>query len=203
MNDHVRIAARTGLAIDLEAGDQLRVVNTHGGQVVDTWAFAREDSSEYLSMEHTRAALERLVPRAGDPLLSNKRRPLLRMVQDTSPGIHDTLIAACDPERYRTLGVHGDHANCADNMNAALTAVGQPPRPVPPPLNLFMHVAWDPVGELTWHPAPADPADAVTLEALAPVWLVLSACPMDVNAINGHSPRGVDVERMSARAAAV
>ncbi len=55
-------------------------------------------------MEHTRAALRRLVPRVGDAIYSTRRRPLVTLVQDTSPGVHDTLIAACDPERYRLLG---------------------------------------------------------------------------------------------------
>ncbi|MEU5282165.1 urea carboxylase-associated family protein [Streptomyces asoensis] len=196
MSSSIRIAARTGTAIELQAGDRLRIINTHGGQVVDTWAFAIQDLNEHLSMEHTRAALERLVPRAGDSLFSNRRQPLLRMTEDTSPGNHDTLIAACDPERYRSLGVTSEHANCADNMRTALATVGKPSCFVPTPLNLFMHVTWDQRGELTWRPAPACPADAVTLEALQPVWLVLSACPMDVNAINGHNPQGVDIQRV-------
>ncbi|UTP28203.1 urea carboxylase-associated family protein [Streptomyces rapamycinicus NRRL 5491] len=156
---------------------------------------------EHLSMEHTRTALERLVPRPGDALVSNYRRPLVRLAEDTSPGIHDTLIAACDPERYRSLTAGDDHANCADNMRAALAAVGEAPPPVPPPLNLFMHVAWNADGDLSWLPAPARPGDAVVLEALVPIWLVLSACPMDINAINRYSPRDVDVERIRSTAA--
>jgi uncharacterized protein YcgI (DUF1989 family) len=42
--------------------------------------------------------------------------------QDDTPGVHDMLIAACDPERYEGLGVSG-HASCADNLLRAL-----PPR---------------------------------------------------------------------------
>ncbi len=40
--------------------------------------------------------LKRLIPRVGDPLYSSDRRPLLTLVADTSPGIHDTLMASCD-----------------------------------------------------------------------------------------------------------
>ncbi|HJS96917.1 MAG TPA: urea carboxylase-associated family protein, partial [Solirubrobacteraceae bacterium] len=108
------LPARQGVAVPLRAGQRLRIVNTHGGQVVDTWALARPDASEYLSMEHTRTSLGKLMPAAGDHLYSSRRRPLLTLVEDTSPGTHDTLIAACDPERYRLLGADDGHANCAD-----------------------------------------------------------------------------------------
>src|SRR3546814_4940061 len=41
----------------------------------------------------------------GDILYSNRRRPILTLVEDSSPGIHDTIIAACDSNRYKFLGV--------------------------------------------------------------------------------------------------
>lgn len=51
-------------------------------------------------MEHTRAGIMRLIPRAGDKLLTNKRRPILTVMEDTC-GVHDTLISACDAYRYQ------------------------------------------------------------------------------------------------------
>ena len=51
-------------------------------------------------MEHTRAGIMRLIPRAGDKLLTNKRRPILTVMEDTC-GVHDLLIAACDVYRYQ------------------------------------------------------------------------------------------------------
>ena len=35
----------------------VEVVNTHGEQVADTWAFVRHDLREFTSMEHTRTTL--------------------------------------------------------------------------------------------------------------------------------------------------
>lgn len=58
-----------------------------------------------MSWEHGRAWLSALIPQAGDPLISNRRRPIMTLTADTSPGIHDTLMAACDLFRYMTLGV--------------------------------------------------------------------------------------------------
>ena len=56
------IPARRGKAALAKKGQHVRVVNTHGSQVVDTWAFVAGDPAEFMSMEHTRANLEKLVP---------------------------------------------------------------------------------------------------------------------------------------------
>ena len=80
-------------------------------------------------MEHTRVALGRLIPRIGDCLLQQRAPPLMTISADTSPGIHDTLMASCDQARYRLLGHQGYHDNCQDNFAAALRALDlEPPR---------------------------------------------------------------------------
>lgn len=185
------LPAREGIAVPLRAGERLRIINLHGGQVVDTWALARDDVREYLSMEHTRTSLGKLVPGAGDQLFSSWRRPLLKLAEDTSPGVHDTLIAACDRERYRMLGVDGYHANCADNFRRALSLRGIEADYVPSPLNLFMHIPWREDGGLEFLASPARAGDYVTLQALTEVTVVLSCCPMDVNPINAGGPKDV------------
>jgi uncharacterized protein len=193
---HTTIPAGHGRAFRLDAGQRLRVATTEGGQVVDTWALALPDLDEWMSMEHTRGRLLAISPRAGDELFSNRRRPILRFVQDTSPGVHDTLIAACDQERYSQLGHEGSHRNCADNFRAALAELGYVAPPVPAPLNVFMRIPVAADGTLSFEPSPAGPGDAVTLEAVRDVVVVLSACPQDLVPINGASMRptvvGVD-----------
>jgi uncharacterized protein YcgI (DUF1989 family) len=188
------LPAREGIAVPLRAGERLRITNLHGGQVVDTWALARADVREYLSMEHTRTSLGKLVPAAGDHLYSSRRRPLLTLVEDTSPGVHDTLIAACDRERYAQLGAEGYHANCADNFRRALSLRGIEADRVPSPLNLFMNIGWDEAGTLDFRPSPARAGDYVTLQAAVDVTVVLSACPMDLNPINTGGPVDVSLE---------
>jgi hypothetical protein len=90
----VEIPARQGRAFALRASQRLRLVNTHGSQVADFWAFAADDPREYLSMEHVRTALRRLTPWPGDVLVSNRCEALLTLLADSSPGVHDTLIAS-------------------------------------------------------------------------------------------------------------
>jgi uncharacterized protein len=182
------LPARAGRAVRLAAGQSLRIVNTHGTQVVDTWAFAAHDLSEFLSMEHMRAYIDRIRPKPGDPLVSNHRRPILTLVEDTSPGIHDTLIAACDIHRYRNLGVEGYHENCADNLRAGMALLGLVPPEVPSPLNLWMNIPVDVEGAIFWRPTVAQPGDYVVLRAELDCIVALSACPQDIICINGHQP---------------
>lgn len=129
------IPARNGAAVALLTGQSIKVINTHGTQVVDTFAFTTDTvkstmsppAKQYLSMQHTRASLNKTIPQPGDTLTSNERKPMVTLVEDTTGGIHDTLIAACDRWRYEELGAKGYHENCADNMDAALRSLGMPP----------------------------------------------------------------------------
>jgi hypothetical protein len=180
------LKARHGTAVPLAAGERLQIINREGGQVVDWWALAHpsDGEDEYASMEHTRAALRRLVPRVGDAMFSTRRRPLLTLTEDTSPGVHDTLIAACDPARYRLLGGAPDHPSCAQNFAAAIAEHGRSLPRAPSPLNLFMAIPWSQDGELEFAPSPAQAGDSVTFQAEIDVLVVLSACPMDLNPIN-------------------
>lgn len=181
-------------AIPLATDRRLTVVNVDGGQVVDFWAIVADRPDEHLSMEHTRVALAKLVPQAGDKLVSSSRRPILELSQDTSPGIHDTLMAACDPQRYRLLGATLPHANCAENFDHALTTRGLRSPALPSPLNLFMSVVWDTDGTLEFRPSPARARDQVTFTALIDVVVVVSICPMDVNPINRDAPPDARIE---------
>lgn len=184
-----------GYALAMNAGQRVHIVNTLGHQVVDTWALS-PDGTRRLSMSHTRLAIGRIGPRTGDVLVDDARQPMLRLVEDDSLAEHDTLIPACDAQRYRSLGYEGDHASCADNYFAAVRPFGIPtPHQVPDPLNLFMAVPVSADGRLTLEPSVAPAGTKVVVEAVRDVLLVLSACPQDMVAINGADsrPRLVDV----------
>ena len=190
-----QIPARKGVAVRLSAGQGLRVINTHGHQVVDTWSFALDPAAdqetpldEPMSMEHSRTAVRRSILRVGDSYLTWRRRPILTVVSDTSPGIHDTLVAACDQTRYAQLGHEGPHDNCADNLVAALAALGFVTGRTPSPLNLFMNIPIAEGGALDWCEPVSRPGDAITFKAEIDQVAVFSACPMDLVPINGPGP---------------
>jgi uncharacterized protein YcgI (DUF1989 family) len=97
---------------------------------------------------------------------------MLTVIEDTSEGIHDTLIGACDRYRYTFLGVAGHHDNCADNLQLALHELHFACVHVPSPLNLFMHIPWDEAGGLQFVPPPARCRAAMS--SSAPKWTLSS-----------------------------
>lgn len=188
----LEVPAGQGRAVWVRAGDTVHVIDVDGAQVGDVFAFATADVTEHLSASHTRTATGRLFPRIGEQFVTNRRRPILTLAADTSPGVHDMLIAACDAERYRTLGVD-DHASCAANLRLALAEHGLTASVIPQPVNVFMNIPVHADGELRWLPAVSDPGDAITFVAEMDCVVVVSACPMDLNAINGERPTSLAI----------
>ena len=181
----IEIPARRGKAARLRQGQSVRLVNTHGTQVVDTWAFRADDVAEFMSMEHSRVALGHIIPAVGDTLVTNSRRPILTLTEDNSGGVHDTLFAACDRWRYELLGCEGYHDNCTDNLAAALAELGLKPPETPAPLNLFMNIPVVDGNRVEIRPPVSTPGSHVTLRAEMDCIVAFSACPQDVVPVNG------------------
>lgn len=194
MSVRYEVPARGGKAIALKQGQSLRIINTHGHQVVDMWAFNADDLNEFLSMEHMRAAISRIRPRPGDKLVTNRRRAILTLVEDTSPGIHDTFIAACDIYRYQGLGCKDYHDNCADNLFAGMAALGLRPFDVPSPLNLWMNIPIAADGSIDWLEPVSKAGDYVVFRAEMHCIVAMSACPQDIVRINAGRPVEVHYE---------
>jgi len=185
MPNVTEIPARRGKAVQLVQGQSVKIINTFGQQVVDTWAFNAHDSGEFMSMEHTRIFIEKIIPGVGDALVTNHRRPILRLTEDTSGGIHDTLVAACDRWRYELLGVTGYHDNCTDNLAQGLGDLGLIPPETPAPLNLFMNIPVVDGKRIEVLPPVSTPGSYVTLRAEMDCIVAFSACPQDIVPVNG------------------
>ncbi len=181
----ITIPARKGKAARVAKGQSIKVINTLGEQVVDAWAFNADDLGEFMSMEHTRVSLVAIIPEVGDALVTNQRRAILTLTEDTSSGIHDTLMAACDVHRYRMLGCTGYHDNCTDNLYASMAELGLTPPEVPSPLNLFMNIPVTEGRRLDFLPPENKPGDYVVLRAEMDCIIVFSACPQDMVPVNG------------------
>ena len=194
--DRYVVPPRCGRAVRLEAGDRLTIHNPTGSQVCDFWAFTLPDMHEFLSMEHLRTALGRTIPRPGDGLVTNLREPLMAFIEDSSPGIHDTIIAACDRARYEQLGASGYHANCTDNLAMALQAIGLSAPEVPAPFNIWMNIPVESDGAFRWEAPVASAGDHVVFQAKRSCVAVMSACPQDMTPINGvdASPTSLSFE---------
>ncbi len=182
----IMVPASHGKAARLKKGQKLKIINTHGSQVVDFWAFNAADMHEFMSMEHARVYLMQIMPKVGDDLVTNKRRPIVRLVEDTTPGLHDMLFAACDVYRYQLQGAEGYHRNCTDNFHEALGELGITAPELPQPLNLFMNVPIEDGYKMVVEPPTCQPGQYVIFEAAMDMVAVLTSCAQDMVPVNGE-----------------
>jgi len=193
----VVVPPREGRAVRVPRGQRFRVVDLEGHQCGDLFAYVADDVREYASAEHTRVHVDRLFPRPGEDFVTNRRRPILHFEADDTPGVHDMLIAACDPPRFTGLGVEGWHASCQENLQRAMAGLGHDDVEIPQPINLFTNIGLGPDRELVWGPALTRPGDAVTLRAELDAIVVLSACPQDIVVINECRPGPLALELLA------
>ena len=185
MSDVQNLPASSGTAFLIQKDQIVKIINTHGRQVVDFWALNPANPAEYLSMSHNHAIHRKLRFKAGDTLYSSISQPILSWVDDTSKGDHDTLISACNPLRYEKMGVKGWHASCAENYQKAVKGLDEAsisqerkerlPVTPPTPLNLFMNVNVDEEGGIFFRAPTSKEGDCVAFKALMDVIIVLSA----------------------------
>jgi len=196
------IPARLGAHAPLRAGQKIKITNTYGKQVIDFWALETASPTTYLSLSHTRGTLQKLIPSVGDSLFSNTRQPMLTMLEDTTPGIHDTLFAACDAQRYVQLGVKGYHHSCSENLHNEAKEAGVELRDdwTPDPFNLFMNIPVGALdrkeggGKLGMEPPTSEKGQYVVFEAKMDCTVFMSACPQDLIPINGTGPMDAEFE---------
>jgi uncharacterized protein YcgI (DUF1989 family) len=177
------VPAQSGRAVRAGRGDLVAVTDVNGRQVGDMWAVDAADQGRWLSAGHTRDRCERLFPAVGEDFRDQRGDPVLRLAADTSPGVHDMLLPACDPAMYTARGLPG-HPNCRDNFLAAAAAAGLSLPVVPDPVNLFQNSGPRPDGRLVIATAASRPGDAIAFLALREVVIIVTACAVDYPPLN-------------------
>jgi uncharacterized protein YcgI (DUF1989 family) len=192
--ERIVVPASEGRGVRLRAGQRYRVVDLEGGQIGDMFAFKADDVSEYAAAEHTRVYNGRLFPKVGEHFVTNRRRPILLFEADTSPGIHDMMIAACDPTRYRELGVQGWHPSCQENLQKALAALGVGRTEIPQPINVFQNTPALANGEIDYRFAETKAGDYAQFRTEMDCYVVVTACAQDLMPVNGTGPTPMAID---------
>lgn len=178
------------LAFPVKEGQLLQITDVQGKQVADMVAFNRHDIKEFLSPSHTRAINNSLMLIQGMTLYSNRRNPMLVLIEDTV-GRHDILFPSCDPRRYLDdYGIEG-HPNCRDNFYSVLKEYGVEYDYIPDPVNWFMNVGLKARGEFEIREPLSERNDYVLLKAMMDLIVAVSACPQDQNACNAFNPTDI------------
>ena len=119
-------------------------------------------------------------------------KPLMRVMQDTV-GRHDTFALACTARGYEERGFFG-HINCSDNISAVYKPWGIQQRRAWPAINFFFN-SWilPQDNRIQSDEAWSQPGDYVAMQALTDLVCVSTACPDDVDPINGWNPTDIHV----------
>ncbi len=198
VRDEFTILRGTAKAYELQPGEYLQVIDVEGQQCSDFMAFSAEalqaGQERLIDSTATRSMLRRAYPGPGlfDKFYDADMAPLLNVVQDTC-GRHDTFGMACTARGYEEAGYPG-HVNCSDNISNAVEPFGVARRTAWPAINFFWNT-WIDAGthriqtEESW----SRPGDYVTLRAIQPLVCVSTACPDEIDPINGWNPTDIHV----------
>ena len=196
--DEFTVQRGSALAYELKAGEFVQVIDVEGQQCSDFMAL-RTDGLDHgqewmIDSTATRSMVRRAYPGPGllDKFFDREMRPLLSVVQDTC-GRHDTFGLACTARGYEERGFPG-HLNCSDNMSNALAPYGVAHRAAWPAINFFWSTWIDPASHhILTEESHSRPGDYVAMRALEDLVCVSTACPDDIDPINGWNPTDVHV----------
>lgn len=171
------IATRSGIALAMDKGQRLTVIDPCGEQVADLLAFNRADVREAISSGRTLDYAGKIYLTAGDPLYSNRSNVMLDIVED-SVGRHDFLLTPCSKETFRIIyGDKDPHPGCFGNLANALQPYGIEPDMIPTAFNCFMNVPVDgSTGRLTVEPPLSKAGDRIVFSARMDLIIGLTAC---------------------------
>ena len=194
--EDLRIDAATASVFTVSEGEYFQVLDVRGRQCGDVVLFDRAnlDAGSVVGMSDaaTRSIMGHTVPTPGlhAKIFDQRYRPMVELVQDTV-GIHDTFLTPCTSYYYDNVGYPG-HTNCTDNFNAVLAPYGIS-KDAYSAINLFTNVD---VGEgnvflpdCSWSRA----GDYVLFRATRDLVVGTSACPSDIDPVNGWNPTDIHV----------
>lgn len=196
--DEWRISRGTARAYPVRKGQFVQVIDVEGQQCSDFMAM-RADALDAGVERYIDSTVSRTMSRSAYPLpglhdkfFDQDIRPLLAVRQDTV-GRHDTFALACTARGYEERGFPG-HVNCSDNISDAFEPYSIGRRRAWPAINFFFN-SW-----IDWadHAISSDeawsrPGDYVAMQALTDLVCVSTACPDDVDPINGWNPTDIHV----------
>jgi aminomethyltransferase len=201
--DEFTIAPGTARSYTVQPGQSIQVIDVSGRQCSDFVAFNRRAlerrQEQDLDPTVTRTLNGSAYPGPGlfSRYYDRQMQPMLEVLQDTV-GRHDTFGLACAARYYDSMGYFG-HANCSDNLSAALDAYGVQARPGWPAINFFFNTGVDAHNQLTMDEPWSRPGDYVLLRALDELVCANTSCPDEIDPANGWQPTDIHVRIYDAK----
>ena len=136
---HHTVPAGGRFSTRLDAGDLLRIVDTHGQQAVDFLCYAVALPADRYNAPNTMKINGNIYLGKGTKLYSDRAQVLMRIIEDTC-GRHDTIGGCCSAwSNFTRYGVK-DTPGCHANFIAELARWSLSPSDVVANVNFFMNV---------------------------------------------------------------
>ena len=198
IRDEFRVHRASARSYEVRRGEVIQIIDVEGQQCSDFMAM-RSDALDAGLERHIDSTVSRTMIRGAYPLPGLHDKffdqdfiPLLSVRKDTV-GRHDTFALACTARGYEERGFPG-HINCSDNISNAYDRFGIKRRRAWPAINFFFNSWMDAENnQLASDEAWSRAGDFVAMEALTDLVCVSTACPDDVDPINGWNPTDIHV----------
>ena len=188
-----RLEPQTGTAFELKARQLLRVIDLEGEQVADLTAFARGDTTEWLSSGRSIDYANTIYLTKSHILYSNRSQPMFTILED-EVGRHDFLLTPCSPETFQIIyDNHEPHPSCFENLWRNLAEFDIPPDAIPTTFNIFMNVEVGPDGTLKILPPRSKAGESITLRAEMDLIVGLTACSAELSNNGRFKPIGYEI----------
>jgi aminomethyltransferase len=198
IRDEFTVSRGTAAAYEVAEGETVQIIDVEGQQCSDFTALRVDALYKGIEREidstATRTMVRGAYPGPGllDKFFDRDLNPMMRVVQDTC-GRHDAFGMACTARGYEERGFPG-HLNCSDNISHAVAPYDIGKRVAWPAINFFWNTWVDPHShQLLTEESHSRPGDYVALQALRPLICASTACPDDLDPINGWNPTDVHV----------
>ena len=203
IREEFTIKRGTAHSYEVRAGEYVQIIDVEGQQCSDFQAFHAGQLEKgyefFIDSTATRSMVRSAYPTPGlfDKFYDAEMRPLLRVLQDTC-GRHDTFGLACTARSYEERGFPG-HLNCSDNISKALDPYGVAPRAAWPAINFFWNTWLDNHHQIQTEEAHSRAGDYVVMQALDDMVCASTACPDDIDPINGWNPTDIHIRIYAAK----
>ena len=178
-------------------GSFLKIIDMQGQQGVDFLCYNANNLEDRYHAPNTIKAAQSIHISEGSVLYSDYATPLITVVEDTTPGGHDTIAGCCsswsNEMLYGVAGVPG----CRENFLGALSHYGLGWRDIVPNINLFCSVPVHEDGHTessVFVTGPSVAGDSVMMRAETDVLAIISNCPQVNNPCNSGNPTEIQVE---------
>ena len=185
IKEDLNVPASEGVAVLVEKGDYIEIIDVEGKQVGDLMAWVRDTKNEWFSPAHSVTQNWKIRLDVDDLLVTNLRREIFKIIYD-DVGYHDIIVPCCDEQAYiRRYGLEG-HRSCLENIREALLKIGERQH-LSGELawNMFMKNKIQEDGEVIYEEPIHPPGSKIILEVLMDCVVALSACPQDQTPTNG------------------